>query len=34
MEQIYKYIEENDDCQFSMQELKDVVTTIIFLMTK
>ena len=27
MEQIYKYIEENDDCQFTMQELKNVITT-------
>ena len=27
MEQIYKYIEENDDCQFTLQELKNVITT-------
>lgn len=27
MEQIYKYIEENDDCQFSLQELKNILST-------
>ncbi|GFY20941.1 uncharacterized protein TNCV_3989851 [Trichonephila clavipes] len=27
MEQIYTYIEENDDCQFTMQELRNVITT-------
>ena len=25
MEQIYKYIEENDDCQFSLKELKSIL---------
>lgn len=27
MEKIYKYIEENDDCQFSIQELKNILST-------
>ncbi|GFV82032.1 uncharacterized protein TNCV_3152301 [Trichonephila clavipes] len=27
MEQIYTYKEENDDCQFTMQELRNVITT-------
>ncbi|GFY63400.1 hypothetical protein TNIN_427691 [Trichonephila inaurata madagascariensis] len=27
MEQIYTYIEENDDCQFTMQELRNAITT-------
>ncbi|GFX57322.1 uncharacterized protein TNCV_3914851 [Trichonephila clavipes] len=27
MEQIYTYIEENDDCQFAMQELRNAITT-------
>ncbi|GFX17872.1 hypothetical protein TNCV_2293201 [Trichonephila clavipes] len=27
MEQIYTYIKENDDCQFTMQELRNAITT-------
>lgn len=27
MEEIYKYIEENEDCQFTMLELKNIITT-------
>ncbi|GFV48380.1 uncharacterized protein TNCV_64501 [Trichonephila clavipes] len=27
MEKIYTYIEENDDCQFTMQELRNAITT-------